>query len=318
MTMFLQPKYDKQFQQDAGNTFGGTTGFQNFRKEFRSKAPLVGSAKLGRMNFERTEQVFPKEDIPKHCYEAKLSMNQLVDPDILGLRKKEWNSSVSVPYNTQEEDFERKLTKIKLGFFDTPLPRFKPNSIEAGTDTRNNYTGWNVSVEKESRFQNKMRLNSLTSNAMDKTKKVFEKLDEYRTPSETIKNFNDTLRQTKRDEKEIREEFKRKIRFENPAATEQRINATVNRLVYEHKKNNFRPQSEDLSDLTFKPDMAKTLKMDIGYYAYHNGSWGVHPKSEGNEVWSCCMMEKKTGEGCVRVKVNRDKWILDSCGSAFG
>jgi len=73
---------------------------------------LVGSSKLGRMNFERTEQIFPKEDMPKKSHEAKVAMNQLVDPDILGLRKKDWNNSVSVPFNAQEEDFERKLTKV--------------------------------------------------------------------------------------------------------------------------------------------------------------------------------------------------------------
>jgi len=66
---------------------------------------------------------------------------------------------------------------------------------------------------------------------------------DYKAPTETIKHFNETLRQEKRDEKEIREEFKRKIRFENPAATENRINAAVNRLVYEHKKETLRPQS---------------------------------------------------------------------------
>ncbi len=64
------------------------------------------------MNFERTEQVFPKEDVPKQAIDAKVSMNQLVDPDILGLRKKDWNRSTAVARNNQEEDFERKLTKV--------------------------------------------------------------------------------------------------------------------------------------------------------------------------------------------------------------
>jgi len=38
------------------------------------------------------------------------------------------------------------------------------------------------------------------------------------------------------------------------------------------------------------------MKLDIGYYAYHNGSWGPNPLSDNKDVWSCCMMEKKTGE----------------------
>jgi hypothetical protein len=315
--MFLQSKYDKPFQQEAGNTFGGTTGFQNFKREFKSRAPIVGSTKLGRMNFERTEQVFPKEDIPKKSYEAKVAMTQLVDPDILGLRKKDWNGSVSVPVNAQEEDFERKLTKIKLGFFDTPLPKYRPNKVEAGTDTRDQYIGWNVSVQAASKFQSQNNIDHLTNYAMTKTKRAFNKINDYKAPSDTIKQFNETLRQEKRDEKDVREELKRKIRFENPAATENRINATVNRLVYENKKETLRPQSENLSEETFKPDISKTTKVDLDYVTYHNGSWGPQFPAK-KEAWSCCMMDKKTGEGCVRVKVNKDKWILDSCGSAYG
>lgn len=42
---------------------------------------------------------------------------------------------------------------------------------------------------------------------------------------------------------QLRNEFKEKYKFENPAATEERINAGVNRLVYEYKKNTIRPQS---------------------------------------------------------------------------
>lgn len=51
-----------------------------------------------------------------------------------------------------------------------------------------------------------------------------------------------------------------------------------------------------MNDQTFKPDLSKTLKPSIGYYAYHNGSWGKNAASPDKDVWSCCMHEKKTGE----------------------
>lgn len=51
-----------------------------------------------------------------------------------------------------------------------------------------------------------------------------------------------------------------------------------------------------MHNLTFKPDLTKTLKPEINHYAYHNGSWGVNAASPEKEVWSCCMMKKKTGE----------------------
>ncbi len=68
------------------------------------------------------------------------------------------------------------------------------------------------------------------------------KLD-YKTPTEAITTLNETLRQTKRDEKQLRDEIRAKYKFENPAATEERINAGVNRLVFEHKVKTTRPQS---------------------------------------------------------------------------
>jgi len=317
--MFLQSKYEKQLHQDTRTTFGNTLGFQQAKREFKVRPAVVGSVRLARIDFEREEQIFPKEDIPQRASDAKKQMTQLVDPDVLGLRKKGWDNSVAVPLNAQEEDFDRKLTKIKLGFFDTPLPNYRPTQIEAGTDTRNNYTGWNVSTEPMNRFQKEQAINVQIDHAMNKTKGYFKKIKDYKDPTQTITNYNENLRQTKRDEKEIRTQFKDKYRFENPAATEERINAGVNRLVYEYKKNLVRPKTEDpMNHQTFKPDLSKTLKPSVGYYAYHNGSWGTNAASPDAEVWSCCLTEKKTGEGCVKVKVNRDKWILDSCGSAFG
>jgi len=317
--MFLQTGYQNRMQQDTRTTFGVTQGFQQQKREILKAKIGAGSIRMGRMDFEMGEQIFPKEEVPSKAIEAKKQMTQLVDADILGLRKKGWDRSVAVPVNAQEEDFDRKLTKIKLGFFDTPFLKDRPNKVEAGTDTRDNYTGWNVSTEPLNRFQNQRKIDEQIQHAMEKTKAQFKKIKDYKPPVETIANFNETLRQTKREEKDIREQFKEKYIFENPAATKERVNAGVNRLVYEYKKELVRPQTEDpMRSQTFKPDLSKTMKPSISHYAYHNGSWGRNAVSPNKEVWSCCLMEKKTGEGCVKVRKNHDKWILDSCGSAFG
>ena len=42
--------------------------------------------------------------------------------------------------------------QIKLGFTDHPIPKYKEPLIYTGTDTRNDYTKWNVSnqiIQKE-------------------------------------------------------------------------------------------------------------------------------------------------------------------------
>lgn len=70
------------------------------------------------MTYERDEQFFTKDDTSKKNQEAKQEMLELVDPDLLGLRKKDWNKSVKATRHsaTDEEDFQRKLTKV-LEFF---------------------------------------------------------------------------------------------------------------------------------------------------------------------------------------------------------
>lgn len=76
-------------------------------------------------------------------------VQQFIDPDILELRKKNWNPSVSCPKNNeQDETFDRKLIKIRLGLIDQPVPKAKAVKIEKGTDTRDDYTNWNVSTEQ--------------------------------------------------------------------------------------------------------------------------------------------------------------------------
>lgn len=37
--------------------------------------------------------------------------------------------------------------QIKLGFTDHPIPKYKEPLVYPGTDTRNDYTKWNVSNE---------------------------------------------------------------------------------------------------------------------------------------------------------------------------
>jgi hypothetical protein len=66
------------------------------------------------MNYERDEQFFTKEEMSKQVQDAKQDMLDLVDPDLLGLRKKDWNKSVKATRHSadEEEDFQRKLTKV--------------------------------------------------------------------------------------------------------------------------------------------------------------------------------------------------------------
>lgn len=69
----------------------------------KTKQPKIGSVKNDKLNYDKEEQFFSKDDIPIHARTIKEEINQLIDPDHLGLRKKEWNTSVSVPKNFEKE-----------------------------------------------------------------------------------------------------------------------------------------------------------------------------------------------------------------------
>lgn len=74
---------------------------------------MIGSIRNEKVNYDREEQFFSKEDVPTHVREIKNQVKDFIDPDHLGLRKKEWNGSVSVPKDmTAEESHERKLIKV--------------------------------------------------------------------------------------------------------------------------------------------------------------------------------------------------------------
>ena len=59
--------------------------------------PVIGSVKNDKINYDREEQFFSKEDVPCKAREVKDVVKNFIDPDHLGLRKREWNTSVSVP-----------------------------------------------------------------------------------------------------------------------------------------------------------------------------------------------------------------------------
>lgn len=59
----------------------------------------IGSIKNNKVNYHIDEQFFSNEDIPLKALEAKKTIQQKIDPDLLGLRNRQWNNSTSVPLN---------------------------------------------------------------------------------------------------------------------------------------------------------------------------------------------------------------------------
>ncbi|KRX03765.1 hypothetical protein PPERSA_04273 [Pseudocohnilembus persalinus] len=274
----------------------------------------IGSIKNNKVNYHIDEQFFSNEDIPLKALDAKKTIQQKIDPDLLGLRNRQWNNSTSVPLNPlQEETHERKLIKIKLGLFDQPQPIQKDKKIELGTETRNDYTGWNVSTQME----NKELRNNLNSQTMQarKNNKIKETtmLNGYINPVDGQKIQQEKLRMVKEIEKQYRDQIREEYLYANPAASQEKADAAVFRLTYENQLK----QKQVIQDpgLTFKPQIKDTTQ---GKYikAEHNGIYQITTKiehdDEGNAipvgVWSCCLAEEKDAPGCNKKLCDKARW----------
>ena len=78
----------------------------------------------------------------------------------------------------------------------------------------------------------------------------------YVTPEYLGNKIGVDTREKKEEEADLREKLKKQVRNEKPAATEEGVNATVTRLMYEK---NLKDAIPDDQELTLKPDMTKTL-----------------------------------------------------------
>ena len=102
------------------------------------------------------------------------------------------------------------------------------------------------------------------------------------------------------------------VMHELPRASEQVINATVLRRMYEADL-----RANDLSDpeLTLKPDCKKTLKSVKVKKWHHNGKYEPNKFDGGKMAWSCCMAKDKDAQGCVCTIVDKQRWELSSFNS---
>ena len=80
----------------------------------KSRPPKIGSIRNDKINYDKEEQFFSREDIPLHARSIKEEINHLIDPDHLDLRKKRWNASVSLPKSFEkDETHQQKLLKVE-------------------------------------------------------------------------------------------------------------------------------------------------------------------------------------------------------------
>jgi hypothetical protein len=117
---------------------------------------VIGSIRTGKFDYDRDEHFWGPESVPHKARDAVRKAKGLTDPDVLELKKKEWNLSNQLSRNPSvDEPFERKLIRVRMGLLDQPHVKMSLPRLHIGCDTRNEYTGWNVSVQQDFRKREK-------------------------------------------------------------------------------------------------------------------------------------------------------------------
>jgi hypothetical protein len=105
----------------------------------------ISHSKHDKLNYARDHKKFNDDDVPQKAKEAKEYIKELRDPDILELRKKNWNVSTQAQDN-QRPELKKTLFEVSHGLRDFNVVKLKEKTVELGTDTRNFcYEGWNGS-----------------------------------------------------------------------------------------------------------------------------------------------------------------------------
>ena len=146
--------------------------------------------------------------------------------------------------------------------------------------------------------------NNRILNEQTRTKGTF-----YTNPEMLSGNIQTQVRDKKEADSKLRADLTAKVRYEQPRASEEVVNATVTRLIYEKELADRTPED---TELTLKPNMKKTLKTEVTIERYHTGVWEVSKFSKkGKYAWSCCQSKDENDPGCAVRKIDKKRWNVD-------
>ena len=107
---------------------------------------FLDHTKNEKLNIPMDHKKFNDDEVSKKARLAKDFVKALIDPDILELRLKRWDTS-TLPALKEKHELKKTLFEVKNGFKDFQVTVPKDKKIELGTDTRDAcYDGWNVST----------------------------------------------------------------------------------------------------------------------------------------------------------------------------
>ena len=103
-----------------------------------------------RQNFDFNHKKISDDLMPQKSREARTAVRDLVEPDVLGIKSKEWNVSNN-PKICNYRDIKKDLFEVTQGLNNCHMVPLKEHIVEEGVDSRNymflDGSKWENSVE---------------------------------------------------------------------------------------------------------------------------------------------------------------------------
>ena len=247
-TFFSTQKLQSLDRKEWENTFN----VEKLRSEWKTRVNL---------DFENNYKKFSDDFVLPNVVQSKKEAKDLVDPDILELKKKEWNISYNLK-NDVKPELQKKLFEITSGLKDFKVVPIKKKEVTEGVDSRDHLevdgSVWNVSNQvslKEFKNDDNKNLNNAKENTIRywKTNNDFRRNEQpfpipeekkkieviryfkkYRTPYQKNIDYYKTMEKIKEDTFIEREDAEKKVKYKNPGSDKypEKINALVLKEMY--------------------------------------------------------------------------------------
>ena len=213
------------------------------------------------LDFENNYKKFSDDFVLPNVVQSKKEAKDLVDPDILELKKKEWNISYNLK-NDVKPELQKKLFEITSGLKDFKVVPIKKKEVTEGVDSRDHLeidgSVWNISNQvslKDFKKDDNKKLNNAKKNTTRywKTNNEFRRNEQpfpipeekkkieviryfkkYRTPYQKTIDYYKTMEKIKEDTFIEREDAEKKVKYKNPGSDKypEKINALVLKEMY--------------------------------------------------------------------------------------
>ena len=220
------------------------------------------------LDFENNYKKFSDDFVLPDVKKAKEKIKDLVNPDRLELKNKNWNISYNIKDDIKPE-LSKALFEIENGFKDFKVIPLKTPEVNEGVDTRDHIELdgkiWDISNQvnkKELKDNEEKKLNDAKENTIKywrnndemrqnespypisnerKKIEIIRYFKKYRTPYQKNIDYYKTMEKIKEDTFIEREQAEKKVKYKNPGSEKypEKINALVLKEMYSLYKNKY-------------------------------------------------------------------------------